>query len=749
MRQIQEPLGPVGRPFDRVDGRLKVTGRACYSAEAMVTGCAHAVIVQSTIASGRITSIDASAAEAAPGVLAVITRGNMPKLKSGQQAETRMPLSDDVVHYAGQHVAVVVADTLERAVSGARLVRVRYAERTPVLEIGDPRAKVERPADRFGEPLQVSKGPVDSALADAGNVVVRGTYVTPVEHHNPMEPSATIAAWQGDDRLTLWDATQGVSSRRATVARALGLELENVRVISRFLGGGFGCKGDAWPHALLAAVAARHVGRPVKLALTRGQMFTSCGHRPETRQTVSLAATADGRLRAIRHDSEMHDSPVGHHVEPCGAGSSAVMYETPALAYTHAVTQVNIASATFMRAPGENPGTFALETAMDELAYKLGIDPLALREINYSDAAPSTGLPFSTKSLREAYRLGAERFGWAPRARGAPATRTRDGRRIGRGMATATYPAHRFPNQARIKVHIGPDGEVRAIGQCATQDLGTGAYTACAQMTAMVTGLPMERVTFELGDTRLPAGGVSGGSATTAGVGQALSEAATKLRDHLLQIAKRDAHSPLASSTPDRVTLRGDELVDVVDASRRARIADLIRAGGNPSVEGTSDASPNGADDLGSKRKINAFQSFGVHFVEVEIDDPVPLVRVRRVVSVMDVGQVVNPKTARSQVQGGVIMGIGQALMERTVYDPRTGRPVNDNLADYAVPVNPDIGEIEVHFVGVPDMKFNAIGCRGVGEIGITGIAAAIGNAVFDATGRRIRELPITPDKLL
>lgn len=748
MMQIGEPKGPVGQPLNRVDGRLKVTGHATYSAEAIVQGCLHAVVVQSTIASGEITSIDTSAAMKSPGVHWVITHENMPKLKPGNTAEQRLPLGDAKVHYAGQHVAVVVADTLEQARSAARLVKITYAEEKPIREIGDPRAKRERPPERFGSELQFGRGDVGKALADPSLVSVSHTYETPVEHHNPMEMSATIAAWEGD-KLTLWDATQAVAGRRAATAHNFGLELADVRVISLFLGGGFGCKGDMWPHALLAAAAAKLSNRPVKLMLTRAQMFTSCGHRPMTRQTVSLAADKSGKLRAIKHESEMHDSPVGTHVEPCGMGSSGVMYETPSLAFTHEVARVNISSPTFMRAPGENPGTYALESALDELACALNMDPLALREANYAERDQTKGLPFSTKFLRDAYKLGAEKFGWSRRKPAVGSMRSDDGVLVGWGMATATYPGHRFPNQAKIKVMLAEGGGIRAVGQCATQDLGTGAYTVCAQMTAMLTGLPMEKVKFELGDSNFPPGGVSGGSATTGGVGQALSEAATKLRDHLLQYAKSMPGSALAGATPDKVTLRGDDLADADDESRRVAIADILKFSGKPTIEGVADPTPLGADDLGSKRKKNTFQSFGVHFVEVGIDQPVPLVRVRRVVSVMDIGQVVNPKTARSQVLGGVVMGIGQALMEHTVYDPRTFRPVNDNLADYAVPVNPDVHEHEVHFVGEPDMLFNAIGCRGVGEIGITGIAAAIGNAVYHATGKRIRELPITPDKLL
>ncbi len=746
-----EKVTPVGEPRDRVDGRLKVTGKATYAAEAPVQGCVHAVIVQSTIARGKITAIDSAAAEKSPGVLAVITRQNMPKLDEASKkmsAEKRLPLSDDEIHYAGQHVAVVVAESLDQAKWAAKLLKISYAEEKPVVRLDDPSAKHEKPKAMFGNEMQFKKGDIDKALAGEGVTKISATYKIPIETHNPMEMSATVALWEGDNKLTVWDATQAVVGRRQSLAVAFGLKPENVRILCPFVGGAFGCKGDQWMHTVLAVAAAKVVGKPVKLMLTRQQMFTSCGHRPTCVQDLTLGATADGKLVAISHDSKMNDSEVGKHIEPCGHGSSAVMYATPNLSFSHEVTRTNVASATFMRAPGENPGTFALESALDELAVALKLDPLQVRLVNYSDAPPSTGIPFSTKALKECYQIGAEKFGWAKRSAEPGSMKSPQGKRIGWGMATATYPGHRFPNQARIRL-LNDNGTVRAVGQCATQDLGTGAFTVCTQMTAMLTGLPMERTKFELGDTYLPPGGVSGGSATTAGVGQALSEAATKLRDALHKLINNGTPSPLTGLEPAKLELRGDKVISVDDPTRFEKTADLIARSGRAYVEGISDPSPGGADDIGSKRKKFTFQSFGCHFVEVEIGDPVPTICVKRVVSVMDVGRVINPKTAESQVMGGAIMGIGQALLEETVYDDRTARPVTDNLADYSVCVNADIPEMEIAFAGGPDMNFNAIGCRGVGEIGITGIAAAVANAVFNATGKRVRDLPITMDKLL
>ncbi|CAN5477455.1 xanthine dehydrogenase family protein molybdopterin-binding subunit [soil metagenome] len=748
---VAEKMMPVGEPRDRVDGRLKVTGKATYAAEAPVQGCVHAVIVQSTISKGKITSMDLAAAKAAPGVLTILTKENMPALTAAAAkvlAEKRAPLGDDDIHYAGQHIAVVVADTIEHARAAAAMVVVKYDEQKPVVRVDDPAGKRETPKEQFGAPMQVKKGDVKGAIATPGAVQISGVYRTPIETHNPMEMSATVAHWEADDKVTVWDATQAVVGRAQSIAAVFDLKPANVRVLCPYVGGAFGCKGDQWMHTVLAVAAAKVVKKPVKLMLTRAQMFTSCGQRPTTEQHLTLAADASGKLLAIQHDSTMDDSVVGKHVEPCGHGSSGVAYETKTLGYTHTVVRNKIAPATLMRAPGENPGMFALESAMDELAYALKIDPLKLRDINYSEKAPATDLPFSTKALRECYRIGAEKFGWSNGKHDVGSVKSPTGKRLGWGVATATYPGHRFPNQARIRL-INDNGTVRAGGQCATQDLGTGAYTVCTQMTAMLIGMPMERTKFELGDTYLPPGGVSGGSATTAGVGQALSEAATKLRDAVHKVINNGQPSPLAGLAPAKIKLMGDTVLSVDDPTKSEKTADLIARSGRSYLEGISDPSTNGADDIGSKKKKTTFQSFGVHFVEVEIGDPVPTIRVTRVVSVMDVGRVINPKTARSQVIGGVVMGIGQALLEQTVYDDRTGRPVTDNLADYAVCVNADIPEIEVAFAGEPDMLFNAIGCRGVGEIGITGIAAAVANAVHHATGKRVRELPITMDKLL
>jgi xanthine dehydrogenase YagR molybdenum-binding subunit len=760
----------IGKPIDRVDGRLKVTGAARYAADAPVKNVLHAVIVQSTIGQGKISAIDTTAAEGSAGVRAVISPKNMPKLTAAKNVmfgEKRLPLADMTIFYAGQHVAIVIADTLERAQDAAVQIKISYDSQAPVIELDDPGVKVEKPAMDFSGPLQVQRGDVEQALKGNDLAIIRQTYTLPVETHNPMEMSATVAAWDGDSRVTIWDATQYIDGVRGAIAGAFNLEPDSIRVICPYTGGGFGCKGAQWPHILLAVAAAKLVGQPVKLMLTRSQMFTSCGHRPELSQKITLAADKGGKLVAIAHDTVMHGSYVGEYVEAAGTASSAVLYDTPNLSISHTVRRMNVATPTFMRAPGENPGTFALESAMDELASALSIDPVQLRLTNYAEKHPTTGMPWSGKNLKQCYQIGADLFGWAKRNHAVGSMRGGDGRLMGWGMATATYPAHRFPGTARIRLYADGDG-IRAIGAAASQDLGTGTWTIGTQMTADLTGLPMERTKFELGDSVLPVSGVSGGSATAGGLAQALSEAAKILKSALLKLSAEGGNASLADLAPHQVKLQGDVLVAVDDPSRSVAIAPLIGKTGRAFVEGVSLAASHSGqpgtvpppstksttaggdgEDFEANEHKYASQSFGAHFVEVAINAPCPRVSVTRVVSVMDIGRVLNAKTCRSQVMGGVVMGIGQALLEETIYDKRTARPVTDNLADYAVCVNADIGSIETHFIDEPDVHFNALGCRGVGEIGITGLAAAISSAVYHATGKRIRNLPITPDKLL
>lgn len=755
---------PIGQALSRVDGRAKVTGAAPYAAEAPAKNMAFAAVVQSTIAKGRILSIKTARAQSAPGVLAILTPLNMPKLvapKSAFLGETRMPLSDMNIYYAGQHVAVVVADTPERARWAATLVDIRYSSEKPRLQMHDTQAPLDVPKNNFGESIQINKGDVAGAAARPGTTTVKAVYTTPTHTHNPMEMSATVALWEGDGHLTVWDSTQAVSDTRTNIAALWGLRPENVHVICPFTGGGFGCKGTTWPHTSLAIAAAKATKRPVKLMLTRQQMFTSCGHRPPTEQAMTLTAQSDGKLLAVAHETTTCGSLVGDYTETCGMGTSFVLYDTPSLKVTHVVRKVDIATPTFMRAPGETPGSFALESALDELSYKLDMDPVQLRLANHADQHPQTGKAWSSKQLRQCYELGANKFGWSERRATPGSMRNSNGRLIGYGMATAGYPAMTFPGTARIRIMSdGRDG-IQAVGAAATQDLGTGTWTIGLQLTAAQLGLPLEKVRFELGDSNFPGSGVSGGSATAASLTLALHDASLALRNELLRLSTADTRSPLQGLTANQVVIRGNRLVSTNDETRFLDINALIVKSGQAFIEGKGlepgkdrpvriKAQGEGdEEDYAANQGKYAFHSFGAHFVEVEIDEPVPLVRVRRVVSVMDIGRVLNPKTARSQVVGGVTMGIGAALMEETLYDPKFGHPVTANLADYPVCVNPDIHLIETYFTEIADLHFNPLGCRGVGEIGITGVAAAVANAVYHATGKRVRDLPITPDKLL
>jgi xanthine dehydrogenase YagR molybdenum-binding subunit len=682
-------------------------------------------------------------------VLAVLTHLNTPKFKTPPKAEgmvgirneERFPLNDDDVHYAGQYVALVMAKTLEQARHAAALVRVSYAPEEPLLTMEAAGEKATKPKTNNKERAQIDKGDVEAALSDASLVKLVQTYLTPTETHNPIEMSGTIAVWEGEQKLTLYDATQFVKGVQSILARALGLEVENVRIICPFVGGAFGCKGAVWMHVFLAAIGAKVAGVPVKVHVTRRNMFVGTGHRTPTRQTVSLAARRDGKLQGIQHVSHTLTSTVGKFTESCGARSTGLMYESPSIRVEETVYPVHVATPTFMRAPGECPGSFALECAMDELAIALRMDPVALRLANHADNHPTKNIPFSAKHLKEAYSLGAEKFGWAKRNREPGSMREGD-LLVGWGMATATYPAHKMNAEARVQLRA--DGT--ATVQCATHDLGTGAYTAFTQISSEQLGLPFENITFELGKSDFPFGPVAGGSNSTGTVGTAIHEVALLLHQALAELAVKDRRSPLFDLRTDELAMVAPGRIGLKnDSAKSDAYVDILKRAGKDSIEAQSKKKP---EELLFK-PAQAFQSWGAHFCEVKIDPLLPRVQVTRVVSVMNCGRVVSAKTARSQIIGGVVMGIGMALTEETAYDPATGLPVTRNLADYHVPTNADVPEIDVAFVGEPDFAFNPIGARGLGEIGITGIAAAIANAVYHATGKRIRDLPITPDKLI
>ncbi len=729
----------VGEGIDRVDGPAKVTGGAKYAAEFDAAGFVHAVLVQSTIASGTLSALDTAAASAMPGVLGILTPADMPKLtldKAAPQTVLYPLLQDMAVQYNGQHLAVVVADTLERATEAAVAVRATYAETDAVTTMtqGMDHATVPKKFRDGQRPPDSTRGKPDDAFA-AAPVKVEQTYTTPVEHHNAMEPHATLAQWDGG-RLTVWTATQGISGAKKTLAALFALQPDDVTVLDPYVGGGFGSKGNCWPPAVLAAAAARKVGRPVRLVLTREQMYYSNGYRPRTSQTLRIGAQPDGTLTALRHDAVTQNATeaVGEFDEP-SALISEISYSCPNVAITHRLVSVNQGLPTYMRAPGESSGSFALECAMDEMAVALGMDPIALRLKNYAERDEHEDKPFASKALRACYAQGSAAFGWDRRS---PAPRSmRDGAvLVGQGMAGATYPTNRRPAQASARL----DADGTAVVRSATQDLGTGTYTIMTQVAADELGLPIAKVRAELGDSRFPPAPVSGGSTTTASVLPAVQAACRAVRTQLFGMALAVKGPAWAGVTPDQLTLK-DGVVSGPAGS--LKLDEILAARTRSFVEAESGAKPDDAYEAHSRH------SFGAQFAEVRIDPDFGTIRVSRLVGAFDCGRIINAKTARSQLYGGMVFGIGMALLEESVVDAATGRYTNANVSDYLLPVNADVPEITPIVVDSTDPVTDELGAKGVGELPLVGVAAAIGNAVFHATGVRVRHLPIRLDDIL
>ncbi|GIF77698.1 xanthine dehydrogenase family protein molybdopterin-binding subunit [Asanoa siamensis] len=699
----------IGQPIDRVDARRKVSGAAPYPSDFDLPGQVYAALISSTVAAGRITRIDRSAAEAAPGVLAVLTYDNAPTLAdpptNALGSTMRRPLKDDRILHYGQHIGIVVATTRAQALAAAELVEVDYAVEEPVLDMDDPRARVED--NPFG--METSRGDVVAALADA-DVTVDSTYTIGAETNSPLGLFTTVASWQGG-RLVVHDTTQAPSFMRKALAVMFGVPEESVRLLIPFLGGGFGAGLRLWSHTVLTALAARVLDRPVKLVLSRPQMFTSVGHRAASRQRIRLGARSDGRLVAIDHDALAANGIGDNLPSPIVAGTPSA-YACDNLATHERRVHLNIPYTGFMRAPGAIEEHFALESALDELAGRLGVDPVDVRLRNYADVHPESGKPWSSKALRECIEVGAEQFGWSSRD---PAPRsTHDGDwLVGQGMAAATFEFYALDCDVRLTIDRGGN----AILRSAATDIGTGTYTITAQLVAELLGIEVERVRVEIGDTDQPQAPQSGGSGLAGALAAAVQDAAGALTERLARLDGRPGES--FASLLDRHGL------DELSANGHSDLAAAAE---------DSDVAPAGA--------------FGAAYVEVGVDEDLGLVRVRRLVSVIDGGRVFNRKTARSQAIGGAVMGIGAALLEEAAYDPNDGRVANGTFGDYLVPVNADVPDIDVTFVGEPD-TFNPTGSKGLGEIGIVCIPPAIGNAVFHATGRRVRDLPITLDKML
>ena len=715
----------IGQPLARLDGKLKVTGRATFVAEFARPKLTYGALIQSAIANGRFTKIDLSAARSAPGVIDILTRENAPQFKpypddltkKGAPGESRTPLQDDAIHYAGQHLGVVVAESFEQAMHAASLVRVTYQTQPPVVTLHEESAQrsATSPEKFIGrETLQVKRGDVNRAFATAAHKI-DVVYFTPVENHNPIETYSTTAEWEAPDRLLIHEATRGIKQLQKIVANAFGLPRENVRIICKFIGGAFGSKGFQWSHTLLAAAASKLVQRPVKITFTRPQMFDSAGQRASTEQRFSVGSDKDGKLVALRHATTTHCSPVSEYTEPCG-NMSRMLYSCPNVEVSHQLVRLNLTTPCPMRAPGEAPGVYALECALDELAQNVGIDPVELRLRNYAEFNEYENKAWSSKKLRECYQRGANRFGWSTRNRKPGSMRAADGSQIGFGMATAIYPAGQ--QKAGATAILNRDGTVTV--RSATHEIGTGSYTAMSQFAADTLGIPIENIHFELGDSEFPEAPNNGGSWLTASVAPAVMGACRELKKKVVD---------LVGSWPN--------------PANAGQLANLFARSGQEQIQIDFMSEPNKEE-----REKFSFFSYGALFVEVHVDS-FGQVRVKRAAGVYDMGRMINPPLARSQIMGGMLFGFSMALMEGTIPDEKTGRIVNPNLADYHVAVHADTPEFDIDFINEPDPHMPDLGARGIGEIGIVGAPAAVANAVFNATGKRIRDLPITPDKLI
>ncbi|RZS36434.1 xanthine dehydrogenase molybdenum binding subunit apoprotein [Herbihabitans rhizosphaerae] len=729
----------VGQPVVRVEGRRKVTGQARYTADIAEDGLVHAVSVGASVASGRITAMDTSAAHDAGGVLAIVTHHNAPRTHpvpgrevSGPAGDTIPILQDDRVYYAEQPVAVVVAHTLEQARYAASLVRVSYALEPAVATMYQRLGEAFE--SRYARPVVV--GDVDSGFAQA-DVVVETTCHLQMQHQHPMELIAMTAHWSGDE-LTVRASTQSVGVLRAGIAIAFGLRPEQVRVTSEFLGGGFGGKASLWWPTITATMAARVTGRPVRLVVSRAQMVAASGHRARSQQRVRLGARRDGRLTAIDYDTITETSAWYDTPPPSITSITPIPYRSPAIRAIPRFVKVNTQSPTPMRSPHEGQGLVAIESAMDELAERTGLDPLELRRRNYADREPWTGKPWSSNGLLECYDLGARRFGWSRRDP-KPRSMRQGGLLIGWGMSTAFRLAESRPASARAVLHA--DGTV--LVQMGTQDIGTGTYTIIGQVAADAVGVTVDRVTAEIADTDLPPAPPSIGSFTAQTVSGTVTNAGNALRDKVINVAVADEQSPLYGAAPEQVIVHNGRMRLRDDPARGETYAELLRRNGLPAVDAIGQHNPPGIGEGTHGR-----YAFGVDFAEVRVDPSLGTVRVTRYVKVIEAGKIINPRTTRSQVIGGVTFGIGQALTEVSEMDTQHARIANASFWGYHVPVNADVPAIDAQFVEVDDPHVPQ-GVKGLGELCTIGAAPAIVNAVAHATGIRVRELPITADKLL
>jgi len=733
----------IGAAVPRIDGDLKTTGAAQYTADFHFLNLAHAVPVQSTVASGSIRRLDTSTAEKMPGVLAVLHNGNIGKLYrvvpndfAATASEARPPFEDKNVYYWGQYVAVIVAETLEQATAASKAVVIEYDTKPSSLK-----ASLN---DYTGKRKSVSKrGDVDKVFASAP-VRIDQTYVTPVETHNPIEMHATVATWEGD-KVTLYETSQGVWNHRMAMSQILGVSRENVQVITRFLGSGFGGKLFPWPHSAMAAMASRQLNRPVKLSLSRRMMFSNVGYRPRCEQQIKIGATQDGKLVSLRQDYLNQTSFIDDIDEGCGE-ATPYLYSVPNLEITSALVQRNTGTPSPMRGPGAVPGLFAMESAMDELAIALKLDPVELRLRNEPTKDEGTGQQFSSRHLRECLETGAQKFGWSKRTPAVGSMRgtgSQAGKILGWGMAAASWGAFRFG--ANATAEFCANG--RVCVRSATQDIGTGTYTVFAQVIHEKTGVPLDRIDVFLGDTSLPEGAMSGGSWATASSIPAIAAAAANAKRTLLTVAATTPGSPFMDADAAKLELT-EGLIHKTGSAPGTGVPfeEIIVLGKLSGITGEGKTIPTFEDP---KAKDFSLHSYGCQFVEVEWEPEIARLRVSRVVSVIDAGRIINHKAATNQIMGAVVMGVGMGLLEQTVYDQRSGQPINGSMADYLMATCADTPQIDVTFIEHPDLVMNEYGARGVGEIGLAGVAPAITAAVYHATGIRVRELPVRIEDLL
>jgi xanthine dehydrogenase YagR molybdenum-binding subunit len=732
----------IGQPLTRRDGVLKVTGTARYAADNHPAGMLYAVLAVSSIARGRVTSLDVRAAKAHPRVVEVMTPANRPALAQDPDEKTnpfmfRLDLlQSDRVRYANQPIAVVIAETLEAATEGASMLAPRY-ETDPVRIGLDGAESFIPPAVGIGNPSEEHRGDVEAGLATASKQI-EAVYETPAQYHNAMEPHAIVAAWDGDS-LSVDTPSQGLVLAQGRLAGLFGIPPDKIHIRSPFLGGGFGSKGFISGPQVLGIIAARMIGKPVKLVLRREQMFGPVGHRPPTRQTLRIGADLDGKLTALDHRTKTTTSTFDDFFEPA-SGISHSLYASPAIHTSHEGVRVDTGTPMFMRAPGESTGSIALESAIDEMAHACGMDPLAFRLKNYAEVEPISGKPFSSKALRDCYRQGAERFGWERRPLAPRQTRDSNGLLVGWGLGTATFPALMF--EAKAKAVLRYDGS--GVMEIGAHDMGQGASTALAQIAADGLGLDIDQVEFRSGTSDLPDGGIAGGSAHTATAGMAIHNAGADVIALLADIATNDARSPLFGAGNAGVIARGGRLSRRDDVSRSESYAAILGRAGLPQIEGRGKSAGDPA-----AQSAYAMHAHGAVFAEVKVDPELGQMRVTRVVGAFAAGRIINPRMVRSQLCGGMIWGVSFALHEHAVMDARSGRVMNPNLGEYHVPVNADVPSIEAILVDERDPYVNALGIKGVGEIGITGTAGAVANALWHATGVRVRDFPITLDRLI